>query len=181
MCVRGKGKRGGFDAPTCLAHARATIVSGPSHVRHLYAHATRASTEAALPAPAPRRRACGFHSRVLELVTASHWYARTACTRGRESLAAGVWTRRLSRSQFSGVLVSATSRESHCMHLPREFSGVSVSHLSRASARLTRLPRESMQCRRHGRRAPGRSEPAIAVWKYTGAPVWKYTGSTDSN
>ena len=150
-------------------HLGAGCISRPDFLRNL-AHAREQRPHCSPETP----RVWVPQPRYLELVTASHWYARTACTRGRESLAAGVWTRRLSRSQFSGVLVSATSRESHCMHLPREFSGVSVSHLSRASARLTRLPRESMQCRRHGRRAPGRSEPAIAVWKYTGAPVWKY-------
>ena len=93
MCVRGKGKRGGFDAPTCLAHARATIVSGPSHVRHQPICARDAREHrgrTARPGPetprvwVPQPR---FGARHRESLVRSYCF----CTRGREStLAAGV-------------------------------------------------------------------------------------------
>ena len=67
-------------------HLGAGCISRPDFLRNL-AHAREQRPHCSPETP---RRACGSHSRVLELVTASHWYARTACTRGRESLAAGV-------------------------------------------------------------------------------------------
>ena len=97
----------------------------------------RARIKAALLArDAARVSACGSHSRVLELVTASHWYARTAfvlvdgspvhacCRRGR-----------LSRSRLAGCYTYSQpphdSRESHCIYLESLVGCQSATSLAR--------------------------------------------------
>ena len=83
----GEAKRGGFDAPTCLAHAPRSCRGPLSCEAPICARDAR---EQRPHCPPETPRVWVPQPRYLELVTASHWYARTACTRGRESLAAGV-------------------------------------------------------------------------------------------